>query len=68
MADMQYPEDPQVEAEPNAQPGPTPDVLLLCVLLGMNIQMLTCTVLPRSNLTPCGLVAVCVVSGRGLCG
>ena len=26
MADVQYPEDPQVEAEPNAQPGPAPDV------------------------------------------
>ena len=26
MADVQYPEDPQVEAEPNAQPVPAPDV------------------------------------------
>ena len=26
MADVQCSEDPQVEAEPNAQPGPAPDV------------------------------------------
>ena len=26
MADVQYPEDPQVEAGHNAQPGPAPDV------------------------------------------
>ena len=26
MADVQYPKDPQVEAEPNAQPGPAPNV------------------------------------------
>ena len=26
MADVQYPKDPQVEAERNAQPGPAPDV------------------------------------------
>ena len=30
MADVQYPEDPQVEAEPNAQPGPAPDVGCHC--------------------------------------